>query len=586
MKRHNKNFLVLGLFGLVTGLLTSCNDIKPHAISVEEGDLSYVTLDKVSAKEGEVVTITITVPEGQEIDTIKINDTDLTISDTTIYTFEMPNEDVVIDITFKDIDINEVLTNFQNKQIQVELDITTNYVTEGYEDFTFTTHMSNFFGLTSSSFYEVNEEDGTVYIDEKYYKDEDGNLVLRELGATNEVYESTLSDTPISYDLVFGNPFNSLESSDFIKTEKGYDLTSGETKELFIGQISYYGGEMTTFYLLPLNKNTIKFYAESTLTETTAYSYFNVYDGTIEVTSKEELTVTPETRKEYTPIVESALNKMAEATSYTLDRERIVNGEHYDLEGIKVTEDAILTPPDTLFGITNESGYAIFDDGNWYYYEIVDGVVTPDVSSGNLGSGTEYTYGPIFDYLAPEVFIQVDETHYETKTDFIAYEALTYILEGDEAVRLGITNQFSTSGKLTLEIVDETLISYSYTLNYTEGFIPIPIETKVTISDVNTTTIDYTFTLPQTAEWFNDYIGSYSGSRYNGNTGEFENYTLVINSATDIQINGINVTNIVLEQNETVTFTYEGASCVITIDDWGDIAFYSEDIGSIEFVKD
>ena len=119
MKRHNKNFLVLGLFGLVIGLLTSCNDVKPHAISVEEGDSSYVTLDKVSAKEGEVVTITITVPEGQEIDTIKINDTDLTVSDETIYTFEMPNEDVVIDITFKDIDINEVLTNFQNKQIQV-----------------------------------------------------------------------------------------------------------------------------------------------------------------------------------------------------------------------------------------------------------------------------------------------------------------------------------------------------------------------------------------------------------------------------------------------------------------------------------
>lgn len=585
MKRHNKNFLVLGLFGLVTGLLTSCNDVKPHAISVEEGDLSYVTLDKVSAKEGEVVTITITVPEGQEIDSIKVNDTDLTISDETIYTFEMPNEDVVIDITFKDIDINEVLTNFQNKQIQVELDITTNYVTEGYEEFTFTTHMSNFFGLTSSSFYEVNEEDGTVYIDEKYYKDEDGNLVLRELAATNEVYESTLSDKPISYDLVFGNPFNSLENSDFIKTEEGYDLTSGETKELFIGQINYYGGEMTTFYLLPLNKNTIKFYAESTLTETTAYSYFNVYDGTIEITSKEELTVTPETRKEYTPIVESALNKMAEATSYTLDRERIVNGKHYDLEGIKVTEDAILTPPDTLFGITNESGYAIFDDGNWYYYEIVNGIVTPDLSSGNLGSGTEYTYGPIFDYLAPEVFIQVDETHYETKTDFIAYEALSYILEGDESIRLSITDQFNTSGKLTFEIVDETLVSYSYTLNYTRGFMSIPIETKVTISDVNTTTIDYTFTLPQTAEWFDDYIGSYSGSFRNVNTGKDETWTLVINSATDIQINGVNVTNIVLEQNETVTFTYEGVNCIIVIDDFGDIQFSGDGMRSIEFKK-
>ena len=123
-------------------------------------------------------------------------------------------------------------------------------------------------------------------------------------------------------------------------------------------------------------------------------------------------------------------------------------------------------------------------------------------------------------------------------------------------------------------------------MNYTEGFIPIPIETKVTIRDVNSTTIDYTFILPQTAEWFNDYIGSYTGSHYNGNTGEFENYTLVINSATDIQINGVNVTNIVLEQNETVTFTYDGVSCVITIDDWGDIAFYSEGIGSIEFIRD
>lgn len=108
-KFRNKSIFLLStflLFGTIY-VTTSCdsNEVTPQKFKVELGELdgAKVSLDKVEAKEGEKVTITIeSLPENKVIDKISVGEgiNIAKVSDKEYY-FEMPKADVTLSITLK-----------------------------------------------------------------------------------------------------------------------------------------------------------------------------------------------------------------------------------------------------------------------------------------------------------------------------------------------------------------------------------------------------------------------------------------------------------------------------------------------------
>lgn len=79
-------------------------EVQEHKISVGETDGAKVEFSKTSAKSGEEITITITVPEGKEVDrvTSDIDGVEITPKGANQYSFLMPKVDIKISVKLKD----------------------------------------------------------------------------------------------------------------------------------------------------------------------------------------------------------------------------------------------------------------------------------------------------------------------------------------------------------------------------------------------------------------------------------------------------------------------------------------------------
>lgn len=76
--------------------------IEEYSITISETEHGTVVADKETATAGETVTLTITPDEGYEVDSIEVKDSDDNVIATT-ETFNMPESDVFVTVTFKEI---------------------------------------------------------------------------------------------------------------------------------------------------------------------------------------------------------------------------------------------------------------------------------------------------------------------------------------------------------------------------------------------------------------------------------------------------------------------------------------------------
>lgn len=487
-----------------------------------------------------------------------------------------------------EVSVSELLFNLKNNKLIVNTDEFTDYKGEGYEDFDMLTHIYQFYGETSASAFEIDDETGEVYIDEEFFKDDQGNLETRYISTDNTLVaqDYTIEDDngnamTIPYDLVYGNIFANIDEEDFAVNNDGLTYTlTGEDGLLALQSLTYYGGEIVSCKLTIDDADTLSFEIVMAEVEgqSETYSYQKTYTGYVTTTDQDELKCEPYATEDYHEEIKSALDGMKAADSFTYDRTKYLESEpntKYEINNIKVTKDKIYAPEDGLFGFP-EGGYAVIDD-YWYSYVIEDGKVG---SLEKLFATSEATLVPSFEHIAPEVFEKVSDGVYKARTPSIAYGCLYYMLEGSENV--AAFSNFIPNGDLTIYVEDGVLTKFDYTLGYDPyglGMIFDVVHVSTTVKDINSTTIDFEVSLPSVNEWFAGYIGTFEGSLFNQETQTFDAFTMVINSESDITLNGVSVTNINIDSTEKImTFMYNGISCTIRFqnDSWDGNYLYLE----------
>ncbi len=98
--------LSLGLIPATISGLTSCETKKAvYSIVVNQVSGATLSVDKIEASEGEIVTLTISnIQKGKEVERIEISDNiELSKVNDTTYTFEMINKEVSVSLVLKDI---------------------------------------------------------------------------------------------------------------------------------------------------------------------------------------------------------------------------------------------------------------------------------------------------------------------------------------------------------------------------------------------------------------------------------------------------------------------------------------------------
>ncbi len=573
---------------ITTSALTSCNKevTNTHKVSFNTFTGGKVTINNntYDYEAGSQVTFKIELEEGYEVVDVTTSNSqiELLTNDGLTYLFVMPNEDVSITVeVVKRVDLNALLNNLKSNKLEVNVDIFTDYSGEGFEEFDFHSYLTQFYGNESYSIYEE-DEDGEVYLDEKYYKNAEGNLEMREVEIDNTVVtndkfqiDETTDPITIPFDYLYGNLFKDVTVDDFEELEdhSGY-IAKGANLALAVSMMNYYytTDKMESYKLIPVDTSTLRFEITMPKVEKSndvySYSYVETLTGEVKVSNKEELKVEPFAKESYHDEVASALTKMTEAKTFTYNRTRTseLTGEDYAINGIKIAENALYTPIDPYLG-TPEGGYAVYDDNNWYQYEIVNDepVVSIDSSFGSASETTMLPYLPSI--VSPDVFYQKEEGVYATRTDYIASGLLYYLLEGTELIL--VSYSYYPVGEVELFITDGTLEGFSYTFEVYNSFglLQDIVYNKVMITNVDETTVDYEFKLdtPDTS-WFSSIIGTWEGNLPLLNEEYGVPYTLVITDENTMTLNGEVATNIVINEDKTFTFEIDGVTYSFRVD--------------------
>lgn len=197
-----------------------------------------------------------------------------------------------------------------------------------------------------------------------------------------------------------------------------------------------------------------------------------------------------------------------------------------------ITYNATLFDNDGGITSTNDHGFALFDDGQYYSFEIVDG----EVVQGELLSAYDCPI-PWPSMVAAEMFVPTDEEGvYAYRDPDTALSAVGCFLEDPEVGSL--LSYVGAATDLTITLGEDNIITnFSYTAPmFDMSFELYEERVSVDIVDFDTATIDYEFKsvpfeIP--ASWYATYIGTddYSGDDFTLVIGE-DGLTLNGNAAT------------------------------------------------------
>ena len=366
-----------------------------------------------------------------------------------------------------------------------------------------TTHNEGFIGKSSYEFRDY-DDDNYFYADAHYYKNEDGSAKSIELGSDNVAYDAPLKDNTgkaIVYDDYFANPFVDLTMTDFTEDNGTFKLASTKAVD-FARPFSVYSREAVSSVTLAIGEDGQSLDLEIV----SAYQEYGEIANMIQsltltiasVSDHEELAPFP--TESYHADIEAALGAWSMATAGPSDETGYVYKKTMtplDDETMgAATSESIITYNATMFkadgGLTsdNDWGWALFDDGNNYYFEIVDG---QPVMGDYLPFNEAILPWPTM--VAAEMFVPTEtEGVYQYRYAPTAIEAAVAFLEDPEVISL--LYYMGSVSDLTITVKNQLVTNFSYTY-LTYGLRGTYHErVSVDIEQFDTATIDYEFKVP------------------------------------------------------------------------------------------
>lgn len=430
-----------------------------------------------------------------------------------------------------------------------------------------------FIGKKSYSFHDVDPM-GTVYANAYYIADEDGLANYYERTTDNQVLtgvlQDDLGDVPLS--AYFYNPFADITVEDL--TEDGGVYTLAADKALaFATPIYYYTLDEVSELTLTRSGDVL------TVAIKGSYDYYGeainvMVDMDLTVSEAEDLSpLTPFGTEDYHAGIAAGLDAWNEALSGPSDTTGFVyektmtplvdNGMEVAHSRSTITYNATLFDNDGGITSTNDHGFALFDDGQYYSFEIVDG----EVAQGELLSAYDCPI-PWPSMVAAEMFVPTDEEGvYAYRDPDTALSAVGCFLEDPEVGSL--LSYVGAATDLTITLGEDNIITnFSYTAPmFDMSFELYEERVSVDIVDFDTATIDYEFKsvpfeIP--ASWY----GTYAGTDYDSG----DKFTLVIGE-DGLTLNGNAAT---LSGVTTDSYGYYYGTLICGSDSYS-FTFYPED---------
>ena len=100
MKKFS-TFLIVFVFMLAGGIFTACDENEQYSISYEQSEVYSVSLNQITACEGDSIFVNIKINEGLTIEKVLANNTECSKVKEGVYTFSMPAENVKIKVNVK-----------------------------------------------------------------------------------------------------------------------------------------------------------------------------------------------------------------------------------------------------------------------------------------------------------------------------------------------------------------------------------------------------------------------------------------------------------------------------------------------------
>lgn len=100
MKKFS-TFLIVFVFMLAGGIFTACDENEQYSISYEQSEAYSVSLNQITACEGDSIFVNIKINEGLAIEKVLANNTECSKVEEGVYTFSMPAENVKIKVNVK-----------------------------------------------------------------------------------------------------------------------------------------------------------------------------------------------------------------------------------------------------------------------------------------------------------------------------------------------------------------------------------------------------------------------------------------------------------------------------------------------------
>lgn len=377
--------------------------------------------------------------------------------------------------------------------------------------------VQGFIGKESYSFH--NEDTLTTYADVSLWKDEEGNAVTMMVDTTNTLQTGDYLDEnyeKVSFDEHFHNPFQGVTLEDLTHEDGLYLLSSEKAKDA-AEPLNYYTDTAVSSFVLERRDDVLLVEIVSSYTDSYGDIYARISDYEIHIEGNKEIErPAPYETEEYHGPIQDAIDAWNLALSGPGDEtgfvyEKTMTPLDDDTMGIAtsrstITYDATLWDNDG--GITSEydHGYATFDDGNMYEFEIVDGEVV-------VGDQISFydAYMPWPGMVAAELFVPTEEENvYAYRDDASVLDAVCSFLEDGEVA--GYLYYYGGVSDLTITLgEDGNVTNFSYTslmMNYSGGFYHE--RTSVDIKDMDEATIPYEFVLPE-VEIPAGMLGEWSG---------------------------------------------------------------------------
>lgn len=383
----------------------------------------------------------------------------------------------------------------------------------------FLSSVQGFIGKESYSFHDEDILQVYAYADVSLWKDEEGNAITMMVDTTNTLQVGDYLDEnyqKVSFDEHFHNPFQGIALAD-LTHEDGLYLLSSEKALSAAEPLNFYTDTAVSSFVLERRDDVLLVEIVSSYTDSYGDIYARVSDYEIHIEGDKEIPEpAPYETEEYHGAIQDAIDAWNIALSGPGDEtgfvyEKTMTPLDDESMGIAtsrstITYDATLWDNDG--GITSEydHGYATFDDGNMYEFEIVDGEVV-------VGDQISFydAYIPWPGMVAAELFVPTEEENvYAYRDEVSLLDAVCSFLEDGEVA--SYLYYYGGAEDLTITLgEDGNVANFSYTslmMNYSGGFYHE--RTSVDIKDMDEATIPYEFVLPE-VEIPQGMLGEWSG---------------------------------------------------------------------------